>query len=131
MKLRHMLLLLVLLCCPRALERSISQALERSSARALERSSVRALERSSSHSLPCGAAVGWLSSTFASSWANRAAFDRYDRYGNCSICSIDPIDSIFEKVRKIQNATFEGIKPIVPGFFRIGFRFERILGRSA
>ena len=61
----------------------------------------------------------------------RAAFDRYDRYGNCSICSIDPIDSIFEKVRKIQNATFEGIKPIVPGFFRIGFRFERIPGRSA
>ena len=61
----------------------------------------------------------------------RTAFDRYDRYGNCSICSIDPIDSIFEKVRKIQNATFEGIKPIVPGFFRIGFRFERIPGRSA
>ena len=26
---------------------------------------------------------------------------------------------------------FEGIKPIVPGFFRIGIRFERIPGRSA
>ena len=32
---------------------------------------------------------------------------------------------------KMNNATFEGIKPNVPRFFRIGFRFERIPGRSA
>ena len=48
-----------------------------------------------------------------------------------SICSIDPIDSIFERVRKIQNATFEGINPHVPGFFRTRIRFERILGRPS
>ena len=34
-------------------------------------------------------------------------------------------------VTKMENASFEGIKPNVPGFFRIGFRFERIPGRSA
>ena len=35
------------------------------------------------------------------------------------------------KSGKNENATFEGIKPNVPRFFRIGFRFERILGHSA
>ena len=35
------------------------------------------------------------------------------------------------KVQKMQKATFWRIKPNVPGFFRIGFRFERIPGRSA
>ena len=33
--------------------------------------------------------------------------------------------------RKNQNATYEGIKAIVPGFVRIGFRFEKIPGRLA
>ena len=55
----------------------------------------------------------------------------YDRYGQCSRCAIDPIDSLFKDARKITNAICEGIKPILPGFFRIGFRFERIPGRSA
>ena len=36
-----------------------------------------------------------------------------------------------QKRKKNENATFEGIKPIVLGFFRIGIRFERIPGRSA
>ena len=36
-----------------------------------------------------------------------------------------------DRIEKTQNATFEGIKPNVPGFFRIGIRFERISGRSA
>ena len=31
----------------------------------------------------------------------------------------------------MKNAIFEGITPNVPRFFRIGFRFERISGRSA
>ena len=31
----------------------------------------------------------------------------------------------------MKNATFEGIKPNVLGFFRIGFRFERFPGQSA
>ena len=35
------------------------------------------------------------------------------------------------KVAKQKNATFEEMKPNVPEFFRIGFRFERIPGRSA
>ena len=35
------------------------------------------------------------------------------------------------KVQKMQNATFWRIKPIVPGFVRIGFRFAQILGRFA
>ena len=35
------------------------------------------------------------------------------------------------KRKKHQNATFEGMKPNVPEFFRIGIRFERIPGRSA
>ena len=30
-----------------------------------------------------------------------------------------------DRIEKIQNATFEGIKPIVPGFFRIGIQSER------
>ena len=42
----------------------------------------------------------------------------------------DLADSIFKKLKKFRYATFEGIKPIVLGFFRIGIRFERILGRS-
>ena len=41
------------------------------------------------------------------------------------------IGLIPSKVAKMENATFEGIKPNVPGFFRIGVRFERILGRLA
>ena len=36
-----------------------------------------------------------------------------------------------DRIGKTQNATFEGIKPNVPGFFRIGFRFEKIPGPSA
>ena len=35
------------------------------------------------------------------------------------------------KRNKKQNATFEGMTPNVPEFFRIGIRFERIPGRSA
>ena len=31
---------------------------------------------------------------------------------------------------KVKNANFEGIKPNVPRFFRIGFRLERIPGRG-
>ena len=46
------------------------------------------------------------------------AFFRFDRFD-------------IPKTQKLRNATFEGIKPIVPGFFRIGIRFERIPGRSA
>ena len=38
---------------------------------------------------------------------------------------------ILSKVAIFIYAIFEGIKPIVPGFFRIGIRFERILGGSA
>ena len=34
------------------------------------------------------------------------------------------------KVAFFVFASFEGIKPIVPGFFRIGIQFERIPGRS-
>ena len=47
--------------------------------------------------------------------------------------SIDRIEMNIESIesQKTQNVTFEGIKPIVPGFFRIGIRFERISGRSA
>ena len=46
--------------------------------------------------------------------------------------SIRSIRSIrYSKNAKFRNATFEGIKPIVPGFFRIGIRFERIPGRLA
>ena len=37
---------------------------------------------------------------------------------------------VWEKCEKIQNAIFERIKPIIPGFVRIRFRFERIPGRS-
>ncbi len=44
-------------------------------------------------------------------------FDRFDRFD-------------IRKKQKIRNAFFEGIKPTVPGFFRIRFRFERIPGRS-
>ena len=36
-----------------------------------------------------------------------------------------------KQFKKMQNATFWRIKPIVPGFVRIGIRFERIPGRSA
>ena len=36
-----------------------------------------------------------------------------------------------QKKVKTRNASFWRIKPIVPGFFRIGIRFERIPGRSA
>ena len=39
-----------------------------------------------------------------------------------------------DRIEKTQNATFEGIKPYVPGYFRIvriEFRFEGISGRSA
>ena len=36
-----------------------------------------------------------------------------------------------DRSEKTQNATFERIKPNVPGFFRIGIQFERISGRSA
>ena len=35
------------------------------------------------------------------------------------------------KTPKVQNAIFWRVKPIAPRFFRIGFRFERISGRSA
>ena len=35
------------------------------------------------------------------------------------------------KPQKLQNAIFGQISPIVPTFFRIGIRFERIPGRSA
>ena len=38
---------------------------------------------------------------------------------------------ISSKVAFFCFATFWRVKPIVPRFFRIGFRFERILGRSA
>ena len=48
----------------------------------------------------------------------RIVFDMFDRFD-------------IQKTQKFRNATFEGIKPIVPGFFRIGIRFERIPGRSA
>ena len=48
-----------------------------------------------------------------------------------SIGSIDSVDAVFEETLKVKNATFGRIKPIVPGFFRIGFRFERVPGRSA
>ena len=36
-----------------------------------------------------------------------------------------------QKLAHFVLATFGRIKPIVPGFFRIGIRFERIPGRSA
>ena len=36
-----------------------------------------------------------------------------------------------EQTQMNENATFEGIKPIVPGFFRIGILFERIPERLA
>ena len=36
-----------------------------------------------------------------------------------------------DRIEKTQNATFEGIKPNVPGFFRIRIQFERFSGRSA
>ena len=47
--------------------------------------------------------------------------------------TIEPIESKKrnKKRKKKQNATFEGMKPNVPEFFRIGIRFERIPGRSA
>ena len=51
----------------------------------------------------------------------RIVFDMFDRFDRFDI----------QKTQKFRNATFEGIKPIVPGFFRIGIRFERIPGRSA
>ena len=35
------------------------------------------------------------------------------------------------RIEETQNATFEEIKPNVPGLFRIGIRFERISRRSA
>ena len=35
------------------------------------------------------------------------------------------------RIEKARNATFERIKPILPGFFRIGIQFERIPGRLA
>ena len=41
------------------------------------------------------------------------------------------IEYRIDRIEKMRNATFEGIKPNVPGFFRIGIRFERISGRSA
>ena len=51
----------------------------------------------------------------------RIVFDMFDRFDRFDI----------QKMQKFRNATFEGIKSIVPGFFRIGIRFERISGRSA
>ena len=48
----------------------------------------------------------------------RIVFDIFDRFD-------------VQKTQKFRNATFEGIEPIVPGFFRIGIRLERIPGRLA
>ena len=39
--------------------------------------------------------------------------------------------NIDTRIEKNQKATFEGTKPIVPGFFRIGIQSETIPGRSA
>ena len=46
-------------------------------------------------------------------------FDRFDEF------------DIRTNANKTHNAIFCRLKPIVPGFVRIGIRFERILGRSA
>ena len=40
-------------------------------------------------------------------------------------------DGELRKTPKVQNATFWRVKRIVPRFFRIGFRFEKIPGRLA
>ena len=48
----------------------------------------------------------------------RIVFDTFDRFD-------------IRTTQKFPNANFEGIKSIVPGFFRIGIRFERIPGRLA
>ena len=45
--------------------------------------------------------------------------------------NLGTIGLILSKVARLENAIFEGIKPNVLGFFRVGFRFERIPGRSA
>ena len=51
----------------------------------------------------------------------RIVFDMFDRFDRFDI----------QQTQKCRNANFEGIQPIVPGFFRIGIWFERILGRLA
>ena len=53
---------------------------------------------------------------------NMAAFDRVNRLIDRAIGSVSLIDG---KTRKLKNATFCQIKPIVPGFVRIGLPFEQ------
>ena len=76
---------------------------------------------------------------FCHFWANYAErpgilsiqmFCGYAQAGTASSFGVGVTIQLQTK-RTIQNATFEGIEPIVPGFFRIGFQFERIPGRSA
>ena len=64
-------------------------------------------------------------------WTNEAERSWIRSNRNPIRKNLGTIGLISPNVAKTKNTTFGRVKPIVPGFFRIGFRIERILGRSA